>query len=466
MSHDLLVIGGGAAGLAAVRTAVARGARPLLVTDGPPGGDCTFTGCVPSKTLIEAAERGEGFDSAVRRMRDAVARIAAGEDEAALAAEGVDVLRGRAVFRSPGEVEVEGRVVSAERVVIATGSEPLIPPVPGLDGLDHLTNETVFDLAEPPRSLVVLGGGPIGCELAQAFARFGADVTVVEAGERLLSHEDPEASRVVADRFTAEGVAVRTGAAVARARPVPGGSRLEFDTGASVVADRVLVAVGRSPVTAGLGLDAAGVATDEHGAIRTDPRMATTSRRGSYAAGDVTGRPAFTHAADAMGRIAAANALRRGRGRARFDDAEVPRVTFTSPEVAQVGLTEAEAARTHSDARVAYLPMSEVDRAVTAGRTDGFVKIIAVRRTWTGNLGGGRVLGATIVGERAGELVHEIALALRIGMFTGRLAQTMHAYPTHAIAVQQAAAQFFGGYGGRRARTVRAPGDPDTGTDR
>lgn len=338
----------------------------------------------------------------MRRVRDAVSRIAATEDEAALSAEGIEVLRGRAVFTSPREAEVDGRIVPADRVVVAAGSEPLIPRIRGLDDLDHLTNDTVFELDAAPRSLSILGGGPIGCELAQAFARFGTDVTVIEARDRLLPSEDPEASQVITERFKAEGITVRTGAAATRARPVNGRARLEFDGGEPVVADRVLVAVGRNPATAGLGLRAAGVAVDERGAIRTSDRMATTAPR-VYAAGDVTGRPAFTHAAHLMGRIAAGNALRRGR-RARFDESAVPRVTFTDPEVAQIVPTEAEAARNHPGARAAHLPMSEVDRAITAGRTDGFVKIISDRRPWLGNLGGGRVLGATIVGERAGEL--------------------------------------------------------------
>ncbi|CAM3750029.1 NAD(P)/FAD-dependent oxidoreductase [Nocardiopsis gilva] len=458
MTHDLLIIGGGSAGLAAARTAVARGARPLMVSESPPGGDCTFTGCVPSKTLIEAAARGNDFSTGLRRVRGAVARIAGTEDETALAGEGIEVLRRRAAFRSPREVEVDGRVLAAGRVVIATGSEPRIPPIRGLDDLDYLTTDTVFQLDALPRRLAVLGGGAVGCELAQAFARFGAEVTVIEERERLLPGEDAGASRVLADRFKAEGITVRTGASVARARQLEGCCRLEFDGGEPVDAERVLVAVGRNPVTAGLGLRAAGVAVDEGGAIRTDAYLATTSPPGIYAAGDVTGRSLFTHAAHLMGRIATANALRKGR-RGRFSASSIPRVIFTSPEVAQVGPTEEQAAHTDADARVAYLPISEVDRAIATGQTDGFVKIVAARRPWLGNLGGGRVLGATIVGERAGELIHEIALARQTGMFTGRLAQTTHAYPTHAVAIQQAAAQFFTEYGGRRAHLVRSSAD-------
>ncbi|WP_435111959.1 dihydrolipoyl dehydrogenase family protein [Nocardiopsis synnemataformans] len=459
MNRELLVIGGGSAGLSAARTAVAAGARPTLVTEGPPGGDCTFTGCVPSKALIEAAARGEDFTAALRRVRGAVDAVAATEDEATLATEGIDVLRGRAMFLSPYEVDVGTCVLATDRVVIATGSAPLLPPVPGLHELEPLTSDNVFTLRQQPRSLAVLGGGAVGCELAQAFTRLGTAVTVVEAAGRLLPNEDPEASDVLADRFAAEGIKVRTGAEVARASRVGGTALLELADGGRVETERILVAAGRRPNTAGLRLAAAHVDVDRRGAVVTTSCLATTSPARVYAAGDVTGRIALTHAAHLMGRVAARNALSRGLP-ARLDDSVVPRVAFTDPEVAHVGATEQEAARTHPGARVAYLPMAEVDRAVVAGRTDGFVKIISGPRRLLGNTGGGRVLGATVVSERAGELVHELALAMRTGMFTGRLAQTVHAYPTYAVAVQQAAAQFVGGHGGRVARPVRAEGHP------
>ncbi|WP_201294862.1 MULTISPECIES: NAD(P)/FAD-dependent oxidoreductase [unclassified Nocardiopsis] len=457
MSRELLVIGGGSAGLSAARTAVAAGARPTLVTEGPPGGDCTFTGCVPSKALIEAAARGEDFTAAMRRVRGAVDTVAATENEAALTGEGIEVVRGRAMFLSPYEVEVGTRVLTPDRVVIATGSAPLLPPVPGLRGLDPLTSDTVFSLRRRPRSLAVLGGGAIGCELAQAFARLGTAVTVVEAAGRLLPNEDPEASGVLAARFAAEGIGVRTGAEVSGASRTDGTAVLELADGGRVEAERVLVAVGRRPTTGSLRLAAAQVDLDRRGAVVTSACLATTSPSRVYAAGDVTGRVALTHAAHLMGRVAARNALRRGPP-ARLDDSVIPRVTFTDPEVAHVGVTEREAARTHPRARVAYLPLNEVDRAVVTGRTDGFVKIIAGPRRLLGDTGGGRVLGATIVSERAGEMVHELALAMRTGMFTGRLAQTVHAYPTYAVGVQQAAAQFVGGYGGRVARPVDQDG--------
>ena len=454
-SWDLIVIGGGAAGLGAARAGAAAGARVLLVAEGEIGGECTFTGCVPSKTLIETAARGTAFPAAMAAVRHAVAAIAATETPDVLGADGIEVLRGRAVFTSSREVSLDGRGLRARAFIVATGSQPSVPPVPGLAGAGYLTNETIFGLGELPGRLAVLGGGPVGCELAQAFARLGSQVSVIEAAPRLLPAADPVASQVVAEVFGAEGISVRTGAAAASVKNDEKTVVLALVSGGEVTADRLLVAAGRRPVTGDLGVEAAGVHVDQRGCIVTDRHLATTAR-GIYAAGDVTGRMPFTHAAFAMGRLAARNALRRPWSPpGTFKTAAIPWVVFTDPEVAQVGLTEAEAA-THAGARVAWLPVREADRAVTAGRTEGFVKIIAGRRGVLGNAGGGRVLGATIVAARAGEMIHEPALAMRTGMFTGRLAQATHAYPTWSLAIQQAAAQFFGESGGRTARNARA----------
>jgi len=454
-SWDLIVIGGGAAGLGAARAGAAAGARVLLMAEGEIGGECTFTGCVPSKTLIETAARGTAFPAAMAAVRHAVAAIAATETPDVLGADGIEVLRGRAVFTSSREVSLDGRGLRARAFIVATGSQPSVPPVPGLAGAGYLTNETIFGLGELPGRLAVLGGGPVGCELAQAFARLGSQVSVIEAAPRLLPAADPEASQVVAEVFGAEGISVRTGAAAASVKNDEKTVVLALVSGGEVTADRLLVAAGRRPVTGDLGVEAAGVHVDQRGCIVTDRHLATTAR-GIYAAGDVTGRMPFTHAAFAMGRLAARNALRRPWSPpGTFKTAAIPWVVFTDPEVAQVGLTEAEAA-THAGARVAWLPVREADRAVTAGRTEGFVKIIAGRRGVLGNAGGGRVLGATIVAARAGEMIHEPALAMRTGMFTGRLAQATHAYPTWSLAIQQAAAQFFGESGGRTARNARA----------
>ena len=453
--YDLVVIGGGAAGLGAARAAAATGARTLLVSEGEIGGECTFTGCVPSKTLIQAAARCAAFPGAMTAVRQAVATIAATETAEALAAEGIEVVRGRAAFTSPRELSVAGRVLRARRFVIATGSQPAIPPVPGLAEARYLTNETVFDLTELPARLTVLGGGAVGCELAQAFARLGSQVTVIEAAARLLPAADPAASQVIEEVFRAGGISLRTVVAAASVQQKDNGMALVLASGEKLGADRLLVATGRRPVTGQLGLEAAGVRLDDRGHIATDRHLATTAR-GIYAAGDVTGRMPFTHAAFAMGRLAARNALRRPWSPpGAFDTSAIPWVVFTDPEVAQVGLTEAQAAP-HRGARVAYLPMREADRAVTAGRTEGFIKIIAGPRRVLGNTGGGRVVGATVVAARAGEMIHELALAMRTGMFTGRLAQTVHAYPTWSLAIQQAAAQFFGQFGGRTARNARS----------
>jgi pyruvate/2-oxoglutarate dehydrogenase complex dihydrolipoamide dehydrogenase (E3) component len=455
--YDLIVIGGGAAGLAAAQAGAAARARTLLVAEGEIGGECTFTGCVPSKTLIETAARGASFTDATAAVREAVAAIAATETAEVLARRGIEVVRGRAAFTSPREVTAAGRVLRARGFVVATGSRPALPPVPGLAGVRYLTNENVFDLTDLPASLAVLGGGAVGCELAQAFARLGSQVTLIEAAPRLLPAADPAAATVIGEAFTAEGITVRAGSPVKTVTSIPNGSGclLRLHDSTQVAAERLLVAAGRAPVTDGLELDAAGIRLNDRGAIAVNGALATTAS-GVYAAGDITGLMPFTHAAYAMGRIAARNALRKHRPAERFSTAGIPWAVFTDPEVAQAGLTEQQAAASVPGARVACLPMSEVDRAVTAGRTEGFIKIIAGPRRLTRSLGGGRVIGATIVAPRAGDMIGEIALAMRAGLFTGRLAQATRAYPTWSLAVQQAAAQFFGGYGDRAARPARA----------
>ena len=449
---DLIVVGGGAGGLGAARAAARRRARTLLIQRGPLGGDCTFTGCVPSKALIESVAEGKDFLAAMVAVRCAVETIAATETDEVLAREGVDVLHGWASFCGPRRLEVDGAVLTAPRVIIATGTGPAVPPIDGLGEIDYLTNENVFELASLPRSLGVLGGGPIGCELAQAFARLGTHVTVLEALERVLPREEPEASGVVHQALVAAGVTVEVGQKVVgvAAREPKGAVSIRLESGGTVDADRLLVAVGRRSATDGLGLEMAGVET-ERGYVKTDDRLATTAQ-GVWAVGDVAGKLAFTHAADEMGRIAAANALSRLPSR-RFRTSWIPWVTFTDPEVARIGMTEAEAAG--HGGMVAYLPMTEVDRAVAAGKTEGFVKLIAGSRPLTRRLGGGRVLGATVVAARGGELIGEVALAMRTRMFTGRLAQTVHPYPTWSMALQKAAAQFFFEIEGRRARPAR-----------
>ena len=449
---DLLVIGAGTAGLAAALGAARRGARVVLATDSPPGGDCTFTGCVPSKTLIAAGAAGQSFAQATARVRAAIEVVAATESVEVLRGKGVDVRLGRAVFTGPRTVDLDGTVLRPERVVLASGSGPVVPVVDGLDGVPYLTNESVFGLTALPGHLVVLGGGAIGCELAQAFRRLGSDVTVVEGAPRLLGKEEPRAGAVVKAALEADGVVVRTGAAVTRAERDGDQVRLHLQDGTTVGPGVLLVAVGRRPSTDGLGLDRAGIDVAQDGRVVTDDRLRTTAR-GVWAAGDVTGLLPFTHAADVMGRLAGGNAFARGRG-GRFSAKAIPWVTFTDPEVGRVGMTEAQAAGQVTGARVVERSMTEVDRAITAGRTEGFVKLVVGPRTLTRDAAGGRVLGATVVCPGGGELMAEITLAIRTGMFAGRLAQSTHAYPTWSLAVQQCAAQLFG-YGSSGPRPAR-----------
>ena len=451
---DLIVIGGGAGGISAAQTAARRGASVVLVQDGPVGGDCTFTGCVPSKALLAAAASGTGFDDAMARVRHAVEVIAGNEDDTAMARQGIAVRHGRATFRAPGAVEVDGVTLRASRMIVATGAVPVMPSIAGLDAIDPLTNETLFDLKSQPRSLAVLGGGSIGVEMAQAFARLGTQVTVIEAEDRVLPREEPEASAIIARALEADGVQLRVGARLEKVELVDGAARLHLSAGVPVETERVLVAIGRRPASRGLGLEEVGVALDERGFVLTDDTMAT-SVRGIWAIGDVTGRLQFTHAAARMGLIAAGNALSRlARIKPqRFDTAAVPWVTFTDPEVGHVGMTEADAA--DHGGRVAVVPFEALDRAIASGRTDGYLKLIAGPRRVLGNAGGGRLVGATAVGPCGGELVHEVALGIRTGMFAGRLAQTVHAYPSWSMAVQMAAAQLFFEVDGRGHRPAR-----------
>jgi pyruvate/2-oxoglutarate dehydrogenase complex dihydrolipoamide dehydrogenase (E3) component len=452
--YDVVVIGGGAGGLAAAREAVRRKATTVLVHEGPLGGDCTHTGCVPSKSLIAAAAKRMSFGDAMKHVHEAIATIERTEDAEQLKKEGIDTINARAVFVGPRALDVEGRRLTPNRVIVATGSGPVVPPIPGLRELAPLTNENVFDLDALPARLVVLGGGPIGCELAQAFRRLGSQVTIVEGMSRVLGREEPQASEVIATVLGREGIELVTGCKAERVESNgSGGVWLHLEGGRVVDGERILVAVGRKPITEGFGLDRAGVGLDERGYIKTDDALRTTAE-GIYAVGDVTGKLPFTHAADQMGRVAAANAVSRSPLPKKFTTDAIPWATFTDPEVAHVGMTEAEAAG--HGGHVAFLPMTEVDRAVAAGETDGFIKIVAGPRKVLRDLAGGQVLGATIVAPPAGEMINEIALAMRTHMLTGRLAQTVHAYPSWSMAIRQAAGQFFWEVGGRVARPAQA----------
>lgn len=418
-----------------------------LVCEGPLGGDCTFLGCVPSKTLLRGARQGLNFDAAIAEVGRAVASISAAEDEDHLRSEGVEVLRGRAVFIDDATIDVSGTTLRSKRFIIATGAEPFVPPITGLQDVAFLTNENVFSQSSLPARIAILGGGPIGVEMAEAFARLGSVVSVVEATPRLLPREELEAGDVISHHLEGLGVSVRVATTCTTVEAAGASTRLGFNEGPVLEVDALLVAAGRRPSSAGLGLDATGVKVDSRGFIEVDARMRTSSPR-IYAVGDVAQSLQFTHVADETGRIAAGNALSRLAIR-RFHPEWIPMVTYTDLEVARVGITEDQAP---NGSRVAYLPMTEFDRARMSGDDRGFVKIIVGPRRITRNLAGGSILGATIVAPRAGEMIQEIVLAMRAGLWPARLATATHAYPTWSMAVQLAAAQFFGDFGGRTAR--------------
>ncbi|MEM7326423.1 MAG: FAD-dependent oxidoreductase [Actinomycetota bacterium] len=467
METDVAILGGGAAGLSAAREARRQGATATIVNRGPLGGDCTFTGCVPSKTVIEAAKAGLGFTEAFTRARSVVAHIAATESADRLREEGIEVIDDEgtltAVGRAPA-LQVGTRTITAAGVVLALGSRPFVPPIPGLDRVRFLTTDSLWELDRAPATMVVIGGGPIGVELSQALARLGVGVTLVEMAPSILTREESAAVDLATRALEGDGVTVLTGASVSQVEPAAGetaaaaasAATVVLADGRRVVADRILVAAGRQPNSHRGGLAEAGVALDERGSV-TNRDSLQTSVSGVYVAGDLAGRLQFTHAADHMGRIAAANIVSRfGRIRPqRFVAGHVPWVTFTDPEIARIGHTEAEAARLVPGAQVAELPLAEHDRALAADAIDGFIKIIAAPRPVLGMTGGGRIVGATIVSERAGEMMAEIALAVRLGAFTGRLAQSVHAYPTWSYGVAKAVGQFFTTIEGRTARPAR-----------
>jgi pyruvate/2-oxoglutarate dehydrogenase complex dihydrolipoamide dehydrogenase (E3) component len=447
---DLVVIGSGAAALGAARAGRRLDKSVAMISDGPVGGDCTFTGCVPSKTLLAQARLGADYEAAHRKVVETIEAIAGTEDATALGQESIEVIEGRGRFVDAHTVEVEGARVSAEYVAVATGASPVVPPIEGIDEIEVLTNETIFSLDSLPASLAILGGGPVGCELALAFSRLGAAVTLFEAGSRLLSKEEPEASAAALDALEGSGVTVRLDTPVRRFSRTGDHDEVISDGGPALEVERVLVATGRRPTTSDLGLDLVGVRMGSGGAIKVDAKL-RTSVDNIYAIGDVNGLLPFTHAADEMGRLAVGHMFSSGP-RWKFDASVVPWVTFVEPEVARVGCTEATAGR---GARVAFVPLAEIDRALTDGTTAGFIKIIAEPKRLTRGLGGGRITGATIVAPHAGEMIHELALAVRTNMFTGRLAQLVHAYPTMSSGIAQATAQFFYTFGGRTARPAR-----------
>ncbi len=450
--YDLVVLGGGTAGLVSALIGAGIGARVALVERERTGGDCLWTGCVPSKSLIAGAQLAHRMRHADRvglapvqpqvdyarvidRVHAVIAEIAPHDSPERLRAAGVDVIEADGRFIDASTLAAAGRSLRFSAAIVATGSQPSVPPVPGLTGADVFTTDDIWGLRELPARLVVLGGGPVGCELGQAFARLGAQVTIVELADRLLLKEEPDAGTLVAKSLQADGVDVRVGTRAVELRR-PGGAPkhlvVEHGTGRQELEfDAVLVVAGRRPRTSGAGLDAAGVALDARGAVVVDERLRTNVAR-IFAAGDVTGLLPFTHVAAHHARVASVNAL---LGTRSATDPIIPWVTFTDPEVAHVGLTAAQArAQFGARTKLARSDYAALDRAITAGEARGFALLIGDQK--------GRLVGATVVGPGAGEAIAELTVHVKAGHRIDAVSTTVHAYPTLAEGPSRAADEY------------------------
>ena len=453
--YNLVVIGAGTAGLVTAAVAAGLGAKVALVERALMGGDCLNVGCVPSKALIRAsrivaearraAEFGLpapkddeiDFGAAMARMRSVRARISQ-EDSAARYRDelGVDVFLGEAQFASRDTVEVAGKTLRFAKAVIATGARAAAPPIPGLDEVGHLDNETLFELTERPRRLGVIGAGPIGCEMAQTFRRLGSEVVVFDRADQILPREDADAAAVVQERFAAEGIRLLLGQTLERVER-SGDEKVIHTRGADgtlqgVAVDEILVGIGRAPNVEGLALEDVGVAYDARRGVEVNDYLQTSNPR-IYAAGDVCMNWKFTHAADAAAKIVVQNALFAPTK--KLSSLVMPWCTYTDPEVAHVGLYE-HAAHAQGIAIDTYkVPLEAVNRAVTDGEEDGFVKIHVKK-------GGDRIVGATIVASHAGEMISELTLAMVAKLGLGTFLNVVHPYPTQAEGIKRAAAAY------------------------
>lgn len=451
--YHLVVIGGGTAGLVTAAGAAGLGAKVALIERDLLGGDCLNTGCVPSKALIASARAWQAARDAIRfggpsvqgtgdgvaaleRMRHLRAGLSVADSAERFQGLGVDVFFGAARLAGPDTVAVDNLLLRFRRAVIATGSRPVIPGIEGLGVTGYHTSETIFGVPAPPAHLAILGGGPVGCELAQAFVRLGSRVTLMEQADRLLPGDDPDAAAVVEQALRQEGVELRFGWRVAR---VVGRNDVQVELHGGrdgeapgiIPATALLLAVGREPRLDDLDPGAAGVRV-RGGELEVDDRLRTSNRR-IFAAGDVIGPHRFTHAADAQARLVIGNALFHRRSRA--SRLVIPWCTFTSPEVAHVGLHAAEAARRGIAVRTITVPLGENDRAVLEGATDGFLRVHLRAK-------GDRILGATVVAPQAGELIGEAAVAMSLGIGLGALGAVPRPYPTFSLAWRQAADQW------------------------
>ena len=447
--YNMVVIGAGTAGLVTAAGVAGLAGKVALIERHLLGGDCLNFGCVPSKALIAASRAaadiagakrygispGTGsvdFAAVMERVRRIRSEISEHDSATRFRDLGVDVFIGDAAFTGPNTVEVDGQTLRFAKACIATGARALRPAIEGLEDTEFHTNETIFSLTELPRRLAVLGSGPIGCELGQAFARLGSEVTIIEKGAQFLGKEDRDAAEIVGKAFMDDGIHCLLNAQVQRVNRDAAGKHVHVETpdGEQVVdADEILVGYGRVPNVDGLGLQAAGVEYDARHGVHVDDRLRTTNRH-IYAAGDVCLQHKFTHTADAAARIVIQNALFFGRK--KFSALTIPWCTYTHPEVAHVGLYEADASQRGIETDTIKVPMDDIDRARTDGETEGFVKILLRKGT-------DRILGATIVSAHAGEMISEVSVAMAAGAGLKTLSGVIHPYPTQAEAIKRAA---------------------------
>ncbi len=446
--YNLVVIGGGTAGLISAAGAAGLGAKVALIERHLMGGDCLNVGCVPSKGVISASRAvhharnsaefgvidglnlGFDFGVAMERMRCLRADISHHDSARRFRDElGIDVFIGQGSFSGPDTVEVAGKILRFKKAAVCTGARAAAPPVPGLEEAGYLTNETIFSLTELPPRLAVIGAGPIGCEMAQAFARFGSRVTLIELGPHILGREDGDAAEILHGAFVREGIELRLGVKIVGVETSGSDKilRLERDgKRIDVTVDAILVGVGRAPNLDGLDLEKAGIKFDRTGVLVNDNLQ--TSNPNVYAAGDICFPFKFTHTADALARILIANALFMGRQKASA--LTIPWCTYTDPEIAHVGMYEADAKEKGIEVTTLTVPLSDIDRAVLDGDAVGFARVHLRKGT-------DKILGATIVARHAGEMINEFSLAITSGLGISAIAKTIHPYPTQAEVIKR-----------------------------
>jgi len=449
--YNLVVIGAGTAGLVTAAGAAGLGAKVALIERHMLGGDCLNVGCVPSKGIIRASRAaydvrtaeefgiryGEAisidFGKAMERMRRIRAGISAHDSAERFSKElGVDLFFGNAKFTGSDSIDVSGKRLRFKKAALCTGARAAAPPIPGIEETGFLTNENVFWLTELPKRIAVIGGGPIGCELAQAFARMGSEVTILQRGGHVLPREDADAAEIVHKSLVRDGVALRLQAKILGANK-KGNDKVviieEEGKNVELPIDQILVGVGRAPNVEGLELEKAGITYDQHDGVKVNERLQTSNPR-VFAAGDICYPYKFTHTADALARILIANALFMARQ--STSALVVPWCTYTDPEVAHVGMYEKDARDKGIDVLTLTVPLSDVDRAVLDGETEGFARVHLKK-------GGDRILGATIVARHAGEMINEFSLAITAGLGLSAIGRTIHPYPTQAEAIKKLA---------------------------